>query len=192
MEIIITLLLISQIYSFYLISKKSPTVEIPVEPKKETNDIILKPIPKAPVVDEVEGFEETIKDVLISAKNENWKSTIKLNYYTIGTDDYYEISIVSNDVEPISIDALVGIGNERVFNNIILGRFWIKKSGSTICVEDTYLKNDLIVFIWDYILEDEMKKNKLHYARYKENFQTLRKGLKSLNRERKINEILDN
>lgn len=184
MEIIITLLIISQIYSFYLISKKKSPV---VETKKETKDIILKPIPKPIEVDEVEGFEEIIKDILLTAKNENWKSTIKLNHYNISSDDYYyTIDISSNDDEPISIDALVSID----IDNIRLGRFWIKKSGSFTTVENTSLKNDLLVFIWDYILEDEMKKNQRQYDRFKENFETLRGGLKSLNRERKINELL--
>lgn len=184
MEIIITLLIISQIYSFYLISKKKSPV---VETKKETKDIILKPIPKPIEVDEVEGFEEIIKDILLTAKNENWKSTIKLNHYNISSDDYYyTIDISSNDDEPISIDALVSID----IDNIRLGRFWIKKSGSFTTVENNSLKNDLLVFIWDYILEDEMKKNQRQYDRFKENFETLRGGLKSLNRERKINELL--
>ena len=178
MEIIITLLIISQIYSFYLINKKKSPV---VETKKETKDIILKPIPKPIEVDEVEGFEEIIKDILLTAKNECWKSNIRLKNY-----NRYEISIVSNDVEPISIDAVVNI------DNISLGRFWIKKSGSFTTVENTSLKNDLIVFIWDYILEEEMKRNKIQYNRFKENFETLRGGLKSLNREKKINELLDN
>ena len=184
MEIIITLLIISQIYSFYLINKKKSPV---VETKKETKDIILKPIPKPIEVDEVEGFEEIIKDILLTAKNENWKSTIKLNHYNISSDDYYyTIDISSNDDEPISIDALVSID----IDNIRLGRFWIKKSGSFTTAENTSLKNDLLVFIWDYILEDEMKKNQRQYDRFKENFETLRGGLKSLNRERKINELL--
>ena len=186
MEIIITLLIISQIYSFYLISKKKSPV---VETKKETKDIILKPIPKPIEVDEVEGFEEIIKDILLTAKNENWKSTIKLNHYNISSDDYYyTIDISSNVDEPISIDALVSID----IDNIRLGRFWIKKSGSFTTVENTSLKNDLLVFIWDYILEEEMKRNKRQYDRFKENFETLRGGLKSLNRDRKINELLDN
>lgn len=194
MEIIITLLIISQIFTFYLLWKKSLTVQ-PKEEKGESKDIILKPIPKPIRVDEVEGFESTIKDILLSAKNENWKSTIKLNHYNISSDDYYEISIVSNGVEPISIDALVDICNghvvDRPFDNIRLGRFWIKKSGSFTTVENTSLKNDLIVFLWDYIIEDEIKKNRREYARFKENFETLRGGLKSLNRDRKLDELLD-
>lgn len=188
MEIIITLLILSQIYTFYLLSKKSLTVQ-PKEEKGESKDIILKPIPKPTRVDEVEGFEEIIKDILLSAKNENWESTIKLNHYNISSDDYYEISIVSNGVEPISIDALVDI--DRNFDNIRLGRFWIKKSGSFTTVENTSLKNDLLVFLWDYIIEDEMKKNRREYTRFKENFETLRGGLKSLNRDRKLDELLD-
>lgn len=194
MEIIITLLILSQIYTFYLLSKKSLTVQ-PKEEKGESKDIILKPIPKPIRVDEVEGFESTIKDILLSAKNENWESTIKLNHYNISSDDYYEISIVSNGVEPISIDALVDICNghvvDRPFDNIRLGRFWIKKSGSFTTVENTSLKNDLLVFLWDYIIEDEMKKNRREYTRFKENFETLRGGLTALNRDRKLDELLD-
>lgn len=194
MEIIITLLILSQIYTFYLLSKKSLTVQ-PKEEKGESKDIILKPIPKPIRVDEVEGFEEIIKDILLSAKNENWESTIKLNHYNISSDDYYEISIVSNGVEPISIDALVDICNghvvDRPFDNIRLGRFWIKKSGSFTTVENTSLKNDLLVFLWDYIIEDEMKKNRREYTRFKENFETLRGGLTALNRDRKLDELLD-
>jgi hypothetical protein len=193
MEIIITLLIISQIFTFYLLWKKIPTVQPKVEIKEESKDIILKPIPKPIRVDEVEGFESTIKDILLSAKNENWESTIKLNHYTIGSDDYYTIYISSNDDEPISIDALVDlVGIDRPFDNIRLGRFWIKKSGSFTTVENTYLKNDLLVFLWDYILEDEMKKNQRQYDRFKENFENLRVSLKSLNRDRKLNELLNN
>ena len=193
MEIIITLLILSQIYTFYLLRKKSPTVQPKKEKGEESKDIILKPIPKPIRVDEVEGFESTIKDILLSAKNENWESTIKLNHYNISSDDYYEISIVSNGVEPISIDALVDLVDiDRPFDNIRLGRFWIKKSGSFTTVENTSLKNDLLVFIWDYILEDEMKKNRRQYDRFKENFENLRGGLKSLNRDRKLDELLNN
>jgi hypothetical protein len=164
-------------------------VQPKVEKGEESKDIILKPIPKTTRVDEVEGFESTIKDILLSAKSENWKSTIKLNHYTIGSDDYYyTIDISSNDVEPISIDALVSID----IDNIRLGRFWIKKSGSFTTVENTYLKNDLLVFLWDYIIEDEMKKNQRQYDRFKENFENLRGGLTALNRDRKIDELLDN
>ena len=83
MEIIITLLILSQIYTFYLLRKKSPTVQPKKEKGEESKDIILKPIPKPIRVDEVEGFESTIKDILLSAKNENWESTIKLNHYNI-------------------------------------------------------------------------------------------------------------
>ena len=195
MEIIITLLIISQIFTFYLLWKKSPTVQPKVTSKEESKDIILKPIPKPIRVDEVEGFESTIKDILLSAKNENWESSIKLNHYNISSDDYYEISIVSNGVEPISIDALVDICNghvvDRPFDNIRLGRFWIKKSGSFTTVENTSLKNDLLVFLWDYIIEDEMKKNRREYTRFKENFETLRGGLTALNRDRKLDELLD-
>lgn len=186
MEIIITLLILSQIYTFYLLRKKSTTVQ----PKEESKDIILKPIPKPIRIDEVEGFEETIKDILLSAKNENWESTIKLNHYNISSDDYYEISIVSNGVEPISIDALVDLVDiDRPFDNIRLGRFWIKKLGSFTTVENTSLKNDLLVFLWDYILEDEMKKNQRQYDRFKENFENLRKSLTTLNRDRKLDEL---
>ena len=184
MEIIITLLILSQIYTFYLLSKKSPTVQ----PKEESKDIILKPIPKLNKVDEVEGFEDTIRDVLLSAKNENWDCTIKFDdnlYY-----QNYDLDITSGGgFDRIEISALVRVDKEEEDNKIDLGRFWIKKEGSFIRVEDTYLKNDLLVFLWDYILEDEIKKRSESVDLYKQNFENLRKSLKSLNRDRKLDEL---
>lgn len=185
MEIIITLLILSQIYTFYLLKNK----KVVIEEEETTKDIILKPIPKLNKVDEVEGFEDTVNDVLLSAKNENWDCTIKFDdnlYY-----HNYDLDITSGGgFDRIEISAFVRVDKED--RSICLQRFWIKKEGSFIRVEDTYLKNDLLVFTWDHILDNEIKKRSTEYDLYKQNFEIIRKGLKSLNRDRKIDELLDN
>lgn len=188
MEIIFLILILSQIYLFYIhFSKKKVDSD-----KINKDSIVLKPIPKDFGIDQVEGFEDTVRDVLVSAKNENWKCTIIKDeeyYYT-----NYDLTILSEGVEPIEISALVRIENSD--NAIDLGRFWIKKNGSFITVEDTYLENDLLVFLWDFILEYEVNNRSNKYSIYKENFEDIRKSLKNLyierNREKKLDELLDN
>lgn len=176
--IFITLLTISQIYLFYKIDYK-PTNEI------EKDCIILKPIPESIKIDDVEGFD-VISDILITAKSECWDYSINKS------DNLYEVNIKSSDIE-----ILAALWFDEAFDEkVSLPRFHIKNrevSGQIrfLNVKDTVLDNDLILFLWDYIIEWENNKNTEEYNNYKEIFLGIRKNLKSLNRDRKLNDLFE-
>ncbi len=185
--IIVFLLVLSQVYLFYTLFKRNKVESIPKD------SIVLKPIPKDLEIDQVEGFDDTIRDVLVSAKNENWDCTIIRDENWDCTS--YDLTILSGGDEPIEISALVRIYEKSKKIDIDLDRFWIRKTGSFISVDDTYLENDLLVFLWDFILEYEVKGNSFKYFLYKADFENIRKSLKNLyierNREKKLDELLD-
>ncbi len=156
---------------------------------KKKNDIpkgsiILKPLPKSIGVEDVDGFVDTIRDLLLSAKNENWDYTINKKYNYCYHN--YELIINSNDIE---INALVYLDSDKAD----LGRFHIKSEEGGLkrflSASGTGLDNDLLLFLWDYIIEWESNNNTKTYNNYEEIFQSIRKNLKSLNRDRKLNDL---
>ena len=66
----IIILVISQIASFYFIFNK-------IKPIIKRNGIVLKPIPKDIKYEDVDTDNKLIRDIMESAKMENWKVDVK-------------------------------------------------------------------------------------------------------------------
>lgn len=176
-------LLISQVYLFHIYKDK-----IKKYGEIKPGSVILKPIPKSVETNDVEGFEELVRDVLTSAKEEEWPCEFINGIWSRGG---YEMKITSLD-NSLTISAVIRVSSYSSQTDAILVRFTIKKGDNRyISVPmDSDMCNDLLVFLWDFVLDKHIKENKYKYDIYKESFDEIRKGLKSLNRGRILDELL--
>ena len=177
-------LLISQVYLFHIYKDK-----IKKYADIKPGSIVLKPIPKTVETNDVEGFEELVRDVLISAKEEEWPCEFLQS--SIWSRDGYEMKITSLD-NSLTISAVIRISSYSNKMDARLIRFTIRRGfTSTVSVPIVSdICNDLLVFLWDFVLDKHIRENKSSYDNYKENFDDIRKGLKSLNRNRILAELL--
>lgn len=178
-------LLISQVYLFHIYKDK-----IKKYGDIKPGSIVLKPIPKSVETNDVEGFEELVRDVLISVKEEEWPC--EFVHSSIWSRDGYEMKITSLD-NSITISAVIRISSYSSKTDARLIRFTIKKQNSDNYVSvpsDSDICNDLLLFLWDFVLDKHTKENKYTYDIYKESFDDIRTSLKSLNRNRILAELL--
>ena len=185
--IVLVLLVVSQIHLYSIIKSQK-------EPKIEKGSIILKPLPDKVDSDLVEGVEEMLSEVLESVKLEGWEVDIKESSLFRG--DAYDIIIKSHN-DDVVIDSVVRYKSRYSstdFDTRLL-RFKISTndiSGTkSYSFADSKYKNDIIVFLWDFILEKHLEDNRIEIENYKSIINTIRKKLTGLRRNERLNQLLD-
>lgn len=180
---ILSLLIISQFVTFYLIFNK-------VKPIIKPKGILLKPIPRSIKYDDVDKNYQTVKDVLESIKLEDWKVDIIFNTMIY---DSYEISVISNSND-ITIKCRISYDSGDESSIPFLGYFIISDQQSKSISIDRELSspinNDIIEFFWDYIVEYHNSLNNQQSIMYKKSITSITSKLKALSRSRKLNEII--
>ena len=185
--IVLVLLVVSQIHLYSIIKSQK-------EPKIEKGSIILKPLPDKVDSDLVEGVEEMLSEVLESVKLEGWEVDIKESSLFRG--DAYDIIIKSHN-DDVVIDSVVRYKSHYSSTDfdIRLLRFKISTydiSGTkSYSFADSKYKNDIIVFLWDFILEKHLEDNRIEIENYKSIINTIRKKLTGLRRSERLNQLLD-
>lgn len=181
--LLISLLFIFQCYLLYLIKSK---------PEKSTTDIkvgklSLRNIPKEIKYEDVESNFKTTYDVLETIRLEDWKVDITQSY-----DDYN--LIFNSNCSNIEVMCRIRTSTLRE-NEIHFSYFRIldKKEKSQISVSydsADFIKNDIITFMWEYILEYHDNKN-LERKSYSENaIKSISSKLKTIRRSEKLDKIL--
>jgi hypothetical protein len=185
--IVLVLLVVSQIHLYSIIKSQK-------EPKIEKGSIILKPLPDKVDSDLVEGVEEMLSEVLESVKLEGWEVDIKESSFFRG--EAYDIIIKShNDV--VVIDSVVRYKSRYSSTDFdpSLLRFRISTNDisddKSYSFTDSKYKNDIIVFLWDFILEKHLEDNRIEIENYKSIINTIRKKLTGLRRSERLNQLLD-
>ena len=185
--IVLVLLVVSQIHLYSIIKSQK-------EPKIEKGSIILKPLPDKVDSDLVEGVEEMLSEVLESVKLEGWQVDIKESSFFRG--EAYDIIIKSHN-DDVVIDSVVRYKSRYSSTDfdITLLRFKISTndiSGTkSYSFTDSKYKNDIIVFLWDFILEKHLEDNRIEIENYKSIINTIRKKLTGLRRSERLNQLLD-
>ena len=184
--IILGLLVVSQIHLYSIIKSQK-------EPKIEKGSIILKPLPDKVDIDLVEGAEEMLAEVLESVKLEGWIVDITDN--SIDSGEAYNINIKSHN-EDIIIESTIRYRSYlhddfearlirfRILTDDING---IK----SYSFADSKYKNDIIVFLWDFILEKHLEENRIEIENCKSIINKIRKKLTGLRRSERLNQLLD-
>jgi len=88
----------------------------------------------------------------------------------------------------VSKPCRMGYDNEET--DIFLS-FYINTDGCSIRIDtESPIKNDIIIFLWDYILEYHENKRAESKVYYESGIEKISSNLKTLNRSRKLEEIL--
>lgn len=184
--IVLVLLVVSQIHLYSIIKSQK-------EPKIEKGSIILKPLPDKVDSDLVEGVEEMLSEVIESVKLEGWQVDIKESSFFRG--EAYDIIIKSHN--DVVIDSVVRYKSRYSSTDfdIRLLRFKISTNDisgiKSYSFTDSKYKNDIIVFLWDFILEKHLEDNRIEIKNYKSIINTIRKKLTGLRRSERLNQLLD-
>ena len=185
--IVLGLLVVSQIHLYSIIKSQK-------EPKIEKGSIILKPLPDKVDSDLVEGVEEMLSEVLESVKLEGWQVDIKESSFFRG--EAYDIIIKSHN-DDVVIDSVVRYKSRYSstdFDTRLL-RFRISTNDisgdKSYSFTDSKYKNDIIVFLWDFILEKHLEDNRIEIENYQFIINTIRKKLTGLRRSERLNQLLD-
>ena len=186
--IVLVLLVVSQIHLYSIIKSQK-------EPKIEKGSIILKPLPDKVDSDLVEGVEEMLSEVLESVKLEGWEVDIKESSFFRG--EAYDIIIKSHN-DDVVIDSVVRYKSRYSSTDFdpSLLRFRISTNDisgdkSYSFAADSKYKNDIIVFLWDFILEKHLEDNRIEIENYQSIINTIRKKLTGLRRSERLNQLLD-
>ena len=185
--IVLVLLVVSQIHLYSIIKSQK-------EPKIEKGSIILKPLPDKVDSDLVEGVEEMLSEVIESVKLEGWEVDIKESSFFRG--EAYDIIIKSHN-DDVVIDSVVRYKSRYSSTDfdIRLLRFKISTNDisgiKSYSFTDSKYKNDIIVFLWDFILEKHLEDNRIEIKNYKSIINTIRKKLTGLRRSERLNQLLD-
>jgi len=178
----IILLTISQIVSFFLIFNKiKPFI------KSKPEGIVLKVIPDKPSYESLDPSHKLVYDVMESAKLENWKVEVEA-----------DISIGGKTWE-VNFESSTGIRIRSRLRDrsseIYLSNFTIINSGiggGNISVDNnSKISNDVIIFIWDYIIEYHQNENEETRLYYQSIINDISTKLKTLRRSEKLNNILE-
>lgn len=193
-KFLIFILVISQIVSFYFLWYCLGNLRNKKE-KLNKNAVILKNIPNRISYEDCDLDCKTIYDVMESIKLENWKVIVvpSINY----NDSSYEINFDSND-KKISVRSRLRLEtNMSGYNPYLISFFIITENGSISTCDnprinkDSKISTDVLIFLWDYIIEYHNNKNKESKLAYQNTINDISKKLKTLNRSRKLIEILD-
>lgn len=182
---IITLLVISQIVSFFLIFKRlKPKV---IKPK----EIVLKPIPKEVEYEDVDPNNDLIYEVLETIKLEDWN--LEKDFDVLGSGSW-KFTFTSKDGR-----ILVRARITQYTKEMRLSMFHVSgskglvsiKSDPLIFPKKSKITNDIILFLWDYLIEHYDDKNKLDKQRIETSIESIRDSLKTLKRSKRLNDILN-
>ena len=176
----IILLTISQIVSFYLIfNKAKPTI------KPKTEGIILKVIPDKPTYESLDPENKLVYDIMESAKLENWKVEVEADIshhsktWTINFESSTGIRIRSR----VRDSGVMYLSSFTVINSGIGGRVSVDN--------ESKISNDVIIFLWDYIIEYHQNENEESRIYYQSTIDDISSKLKTLRRSEKLNNILE-
>jgi len=180
MTFFIILLTISQIVGFYLIFNKVKPI---IKPK--TEGIILKVIPDKPTYESLDPENKLVYDIMESVKLEGWKVEVEA-----------DISHHSK-TWTINFESNTGIrirSRVRDSSEIYLSAFTIINSGigGRVSVDnESKISNDVIIFLWDYIIEYHQNENEETRKHYQSTIDDISSKLKTLRRSEKLNNILE-
>lgn len=180
MAFFIILLTISQIVSFYLIFNKIKPI---FKPKPE--GIILKVIPDKPTYESLDPKHKLVYDVIESVKLENWKVEVEPDI------SYHSKTWMMKFESPTGIRI-----RSRLRDNgqMYLSSFSILNTGigGTISIDnDSKISNDVIIFLWDYIIEYHQNENEETRNYYQSIIDDISSKLKTLRRSETLKNILE-
>ena len=183
MYIIISLLVASQIVGFYLIFNK---IKPFIKPKVEEG-ILLKPIPQKVNYEDVDTNLQLVKDLMETIKLEEWKVEVKPDY---GIGMSYDVNFTSHSGDVSFINKIGFRGFDEMKDPCMRICHIRSTDGNIVIDRDKPISTDILIFLWDYVIKYHEDENLTSTKHYTETIKLISAKLKTLNRNRKLNEIL--
>ena len=188
MLILIIILFALQAYNLYRIISFSKT-------KKESEEIIekykgvttLAKIPEKVYYEDVEPDWKTFYDFMENIKLEGWKAEVTEDRLRIDRDSCWVVNIISHD-QTSSMTARLRDYGDGVF----LSNCNIRAGGTSLSISrGDKISSDIILFMWSYIIEHYENINKESIDSYRSSINRINAQLKTLNRSKRLNNILE-
>lgn len=179
---LLTILLVSQVVSFYLIFNKIKPI---IKPKPQ--GIFLKEIPNKPTYEDLDKDHKLIYDIMESVKLENWKLEITPDIsYSSST---WEVNFESQT--GIRIRSRLRKRESGTFSGLYLSSFRVYVNKGSVSIDDgSKIENDVISFLWDYVVKYHENENEEIRIYYQDTIDDISSKLKTLKRSERLNNIL--
>ena len=188
MLILIIILFALQAYNLYRIisfSKLKEKSEAVIEKYKGVTT--LAKIPTRSYYKDVEPDWKTFYDFMENIKLEGWKAEVTEDPHRIDRDSCWVVNLVSHDEKSSMSVRLRDYGD-----GIFLSSCNIRAGGTSLSVsKEDKIATDIILFMWDYIIEHYENINKESIDSYKSSISRISAELKTLNRSQRLNNILE-
>lgn len=173
---------LSRIISFHKIRDKSEEVI-----KRYDGVITLEKIPNKISYSDVEPDWKTFYDFMENIKLEGWKAEVTEDRLRIDRDSCWVVNIISHD-QTSSMTARLRDYGDGVF----LSNCNIRAGGTSLSISrGDKISSDIILFMWDYIIEHYENMNNDSINSYKNSINRINAQLKTLNRSKRLNNILE-
>lgn len=185
---ILSLLIISQIYTLTKIISYSKS-------KKESESIIekykgvttLAKIPERIYYKDVEPDWQTFYNFMENIKLEGWKAEVTEDQLRIDRDSCWVVNLTSHDGKSVMSARIRDYGD-----GVFLSNCNIRAAGTSLGVsKEDKIATDIILFIWDYVVKHYEDENNELISSYKDSINRINEQLKTLNRSKRLNNILE-
>lgn len=185
---ILFILIVSQVFTLFKINSYSKS-------KKESDAIIekykgvttLAKIPKRVYYKDVEPDWKTFYDFMENIKLEGWKAEVEEDKLRIDRDSCWVVNLSSHDG-----DSSMSVRIRDYGDGIFLSSCNIRAGGAgLVASKEDSISDDIIIFIWDYIIKHYENINNDSINSYKDSINRINAQLKTLNRSKRLNNILE-
>jgi len=185
---ILFILAISQIYtliSVISLSKVKKRSEEVIEKYKGVTT--LEKIPERIYYEDVEPDWNTFYNFMENIKLENWKAEVTEEAHRISSDSCWVVNLISHDQGSSMSIRLRDYGN-----GVFLATCNIRSGGTYLSVrKEDKIATDVILFAWDYVIEHYKNQNTETINSYQSAIDSINAQLKTLNRTKRLNNILE-
>jgi len=179
--IVISLLIASQVVSFYLIFKR-------LKPKNtKPSGILLRPLKESASYETVDTNYDLVYDVLESIKVEDWDLELEPEISGITGYGTFRHTFTSKDGKVTLRSRISEYSDGMSLSMFVI----IGKDGLIRIDQYSNINNDIILFLWDYVVEYYEKKYENDKISIENAVCGIRKSLTTLRRSERLNSILN-
>lgn len=181
---ILLLLLATQVWSVHKIisfDKVKRTSEDLIERYKGVTTLVK--IPERVFYKDVEPDWKIFYDFMENIKLEGWKAEVT----EVSSDSCWVVNIISHDQKSSMTCRLRDYGD-----GVFLSSCYIRAGDTSLSASrEDKIASDIILFFWDYIIKHYENENQETRNSYKSSIDRINAELKTLNRSKRLNHILE-
>jgi hypothetical protein len=185
---ILLILVVSQIFTLFKVLSYSKS-------KKDSDEIIKKykgvttlaKIPERIYYKDVEPDWNTFYNFMENIKLENWKAEVTEEAHRISNDSCWIVNLISHDQSSSMVIRMRDYGD-----GVFLASCIIRAGGTSLSVgKEDKIATDIILFVWNYVIEHYKNQNIESINSYQSSIDRINAELKTLNRTKRLNNILE-